>query len=193
MNFSVTCVVNTFISLREKLEGDAFLTDEQKEWVKSVKMLMKFKPVPTVDTHSPRISKLRKVCYLITQHKLFIITINGLIFINIATLCLTHFRQKKVFEDIQSYAFYCTTFFFCVEMLIKIIAFKSLFFIDTMNKFDFSIVVLSSISVILSIIEYYYPDSKYFDDSYDFLPGLMRGIRILRVFRLININFAIKK
>ena len=61
-----------------------------------------------------------------------------------------------------------------------------------MNKFDFSIVVLSSISVILSIIEYYYPDSKYFDDSYDFLPGLMRGIRILRVFRLININFAIK-
>ena len=192
MNFSVTCVVNTFISLREKLEGDAFLTDEQKEWVKSVKMLMKFKPVPTVDTHSPRISKLRKVCYLITKHKLFIITINGLIFINIATLCLTHFRQKKVFEDIQSYAFYCSTFFFCVEMLIKIIAFKSLFFIDTMNKFDFSIVVLSSISVILSIIEYYFPDSKYFDDSYDFLPGLMRGIRILRVFRLININFAIK-
>lgn len=192
MNFSVTCVVNTFTSLKEKLEGDAFLTDEQKEWVKSVKMLMKFKPVPTVDTRSPRISKLRKVSYLLIKHKLFNITINGLIFIDIITLCLTHFRQKKVFEDIQTYTFYCSTFFFCVEMLIKIIAFKSLFFIDTMNKFDFSIVILSSISVVLSVIKYYNPDSIYFDESYDFLPGLMKGIRILRVFRLININFAIK-
>ena len=192
MNFSVTCVVNTFIALREKLEGNAFLTDEQKEWVKSVKMLMKFKPIPMVDVNSPKISSIRKICYKISQSKLFIVFININIFLNIATMCLTHNRQDEIFEKLQSYMFYVATFFFVCEMLIKIIAFKALFFIDPMNKFDFVVVILSSVSVILSICEYYLPNSKYFDDNYDFFPGLMRGIRILRVFRLINLNFSIK-
>ena len=77
MNFSVTCVIDTFVALREKMEGDAFLTENQKEWVKAVKMFMKFKPVPTLNVNSDKISKIRKMSYVIVTNKFFNKIING--------------------------------------------------------------------------------------------------------------------
>jgi hypothetical protein len=81
MNFSVTCVVDTFVSLREIMEGDVFLTKNQKEWLKAVKMFMKFKPIPTINLHSTKINKCRKICYRIVSNQNFNRCINLLIII----------------------------------------------------------------------------------------------------------------
>ena len=191
MNFSVTCVIDTFVALREKMEGDAFLTSNQKEWVKAVKMFMKFKPVPTVNVNSNKIKKIRKICYNIVINQFFIRFINILIILNIVIMCFTHLGQSDVFTDIQTEIFNVSTLFFVSEMIIKIIAYKSLFFIDSMNIFDFIVVIFSSISVIFSIIYNQFKGKTHFH-NYDAIPGLVKGIRVLRVFRLINLNSAIK-
>ena len=73
----------------------------------------------------------------------------------------------------------------------KLIAYKSLFFIDSMNIFDLFIVICSNFSIIFSILQSLYNDKEHFR-NYDAIPGLIKGIRVLRVFRLINLNFAIK-
>ena len=191
MNFSVTCVVDTFVSLREIMEGDVFLTDNQREWLKAVKMFMKFKPIPTINLHSTKISKFRKICYRIVSNHNFNRGINLLIIINIFAMCTSHAGQSKEFENFQDAVFYCTTFIFILEMIIKLITYKSLFFIDSMNIFDFVVVILSSLSIIFSIIYHFEKNKTYFKD-YDVIPGLIKGIRVLRVFRLINLNFSIK-
>ena len=191
MNFSVTCVVDTFVSLREIMEGDVFLTNNQKEWLKAVKMFMKFKPIPTINIHSAKISNIRKFLYRIVSHKYFNRIINLLIIINIITMCTSHIGQSNQFENFQNYVFYITTSIFILEMAFKIITYKSLFFIDSMNIFDFVVVLLSSISILFSIIYYFKKNKQYFK-TYDAIPGLIKGIRVLRVFRLINLNFEIK-
>ena len=191
MNFSVTCVIDTFVALREKMEGDAFLTSNQKEWVKAVKMFMKFKPVPTVNVNSNKIKKIRKICYNIAINKFFIKFINCMIILNIIIMCFSHLGQTDVFTDIQTEIFNFSTIIFISEMIIKLIAYKSLFFIDSMNIFDFIVVICSSISVIFSIINNYFKGKKHFN-YYSAIPGLEKGIRVLRVFRLINLNSAIK-
>ena len=191
MNFSVTCVVDTFVSLREIMEGDVFLTENQKEWLKAVKMFMKFKPIPTINLHSTKINKFRKICYRIVSNQNFNRCINLLIIINIISMCTSHAGQSKEFENFQDTVFYATTFIFILEMIIKLITYKSLFFIDTMNIFDFVVVILSSLSIIFSILTFFEKNKNHFKD-YDAIPGLIKGIRVLRVFRLINLNFQIK-
>ena len=191
MNFSVTCVIDTFVALREKMEGDAFLTENQKEWVKAVKMFMKFKPVPTLNINSDKISKIRKMSYVIVTNKFFNKIINFLIIVNVFIMCFSHLGQSDFFTEFQSDIFYFSTLIFISEMIIKIIAYKSLFFIDSMNIFDFVVVVCSSISIIFSVIEHYNKGKNHFG-NYDAIPGLIKGIRVIRVFRLINLNYAIK-
>jgi len=191
MNFSVTCVIDTFVALREKMEGDAFLTENQKEWVKAVKMFMKFKPVPTLNIHSNKIKKIRKISYIIVTNKFFNGLVNILIFFNIMIMCFSHLGQDKYFTDFQSYFFYFSSIIFIFEMIMKIIAYKSLFFIDSMNIFDLFIVICSNLSIIFSILQSLNNGKSHFR-NYDAIPGLIKGIRVLRVFRLINLNFAIK-
>ena len=191
MNFSVTCVIDTFVALREKMEGDAFLTENQKEWVKAVKMFMKFKPVPSLNINSNKVKKIRKICYFIIKSKWYIRFINCLIFVNIIIMCFSYNGQSLFFTNLQSYIFYFSTFFFISEMIMKITAYKSLFFIDSMNIFDLIIVIFSSLSTIFSVLQYYNKGKEHFG-HYDAIPGLIKGIRVLRVFRLINLNFAIK-
>ena len=60
-----------------------------------------------------------------------------------------------------------------------------------MNIFDLFIVICSNFSIIFSILQSLYNDKEHFR-NYDAIPGLIKGIRVLRVFRLINLNFAIK-
>ena len=76
-------------------------------------------------------------------------------------------------------------------MIMKLIAYKSLFFIDSMNIFDLFIVICSNLSIIFSILQSVNNGKAHFR-NYDAIPGLIKGIRVLRVFRLINLNFAIK-
>ena len=191
MNFSVTCVIDTFVALREKMEGDAFLTSNQKEWVKAVKMFMKFKPVPTLNIHSNKIKKIRKISYIIVTNKIFNKFVNFLIFLNIMIMCFSHIGQDNYFNDFQSYFFYFSSIIFIFEMIMKLIAYKSLFFIDSMNIFDLFIVICSNLSIIFSILQSVNNGKAHFR-NYDAIPGLIKGIRVLRVFRLINLNFAIK-
>ena len=151
MNFSVTCVIDTFVALREKMEGDAFLTENQKEWVKAVKMFMKFKPVPSLNINSNKVKKIRKICYFIIKSKWYIRFINCLIFVNIIIMCFSYNGQSLYFTNLQSYIFYFSTFFFISEMIMKITAYKSLFFFYLMNIFDLIILIFFIFFIFLSI------------------------------------------
>jgi hypothetical protein len=106
-------------------------------------------------------------------------------------MCFTHLGQSNVFTDIQDLFFNFSTLIFIFEMIMKLIAYKSLFFIDSMNIFDFIVVICSSISVIFSTINHHFKGKTYFT-KYDAIPGLVKGTRVIRVFRLINLNSAIK-
>jgi hypothetical protein len=186
MNLSVTVIVDNFVTLNEAEEGITMISEEQKEWVKAMKYFLKYKPVPCYKTRN--FSKFRKICFNIVNHSNFNKIINIMILINVLIMCMRYDRDGIFLEDIQSYISYFFSSLFTLELIMKLVVYRKLYFIDVWNKFDFIVVIISNCSVILSIVRYYIGD---FGEN-SFLTVMIRIVRILRVFRLLKINEFVK-
>ena len=189
MNLSVTVIVDNFIRLNEIEDGYTMITDEQKEWVKSMRYFMKYKPIPSLNVEY--FSCPRKFCYNTVNRKYFNNCINILIIMNVLIMCTRYDRDGNLMENFQNYSFYFFSFCFTVEILMKLIAYRKLYFIDVWNKFDFIVILISNCSVMMSIVEFYLQQKEKFN-KYNIFPVTIRGVRILRVFRLINLNENVK-
>lgn len=186
MNLSVTVIVDNFVTLNEAEEGITMISDEQKEWVKAMKYFLKYKPVPCYKTR--KFSKIRKFCFNLVNNKRFNTVINCMILINVIIMCIRYDRDGELMEDMQSYISYFFSSLFTLELVIKLMVYRKLYFVDVWNKFDFIVVIISNCSVILNIVRYYKGDIS----ENSFLTVMIRIIRILRVFRLLKINEYVK-
>lgn len=66
---------------------------------------------------------------------------------------LVYHRQNDELADIISAINIVFLVIFTLECVIKIIAFKSYYFFDSWNKFDFVVVILTLIGVILEYLQ----------------------------------------
>jgi hypothetical protein len=113
--------------------------------------------------------------FYITTHPIFTTIINITVMLNVIVLCFDHWGISEKWRDINVWLNVFFTIVFILEILLKNIALSPKFFFrDPFNIFDFCVVLLSIVDIILSLF------------SFGLSSRLIRSCRILRVLKLIR-------
>ncbi|XP_063043725.1 sodium channel protein type 4 subunit alpha B-like [Engraulis encrasicolus] len=175
LNLFIGVIIDNFNQQKAKFGGkDIFMTEEQKKYYNAMKKLGSKKPQKPIPRPENKFSGL--VFDLVTQ-QFFDILIMTLIMLNMITMMVETDDQSKEKEEILfliNLAFICI---FTTETTLKMIALRYHFFTIGWNIFDFVVVILSIIGLVLAdIIE------KYFVS-----PTLFRVIRLARIGRVLRL------
>ena len=140
INLFVGLLIDRFNDLKRKLDGSAFLTKEQQEWVHYNRTInkLKLRPVKPLPTN-----RLRLLIFNTVTHQYFESLVIFAILVNVGFMLTKHHGQSDKYTSVQRDA---NLFFVCAfgfEALLKIIAFDKRYFSDGWNRFDFSLVILS--------------------------------------------------
>uniref|UniRef100_A0A7S3D7M4 Uncharacterized protein n=2 Tax=Palpitomonas bilix TaxID=652834 RepID=A0A7S3D7M4_9EUKA len=171
LNLFTGVVIDNYNRIKETHDGAAFLTNEQKEWVNAMRLMLRSRPRPMLKT--PK-SAFRRFIFRIVTRPAFDYTILAMILLNVALLgTSTVFRP-----NIQAFIVVALGYFFSgvfiLEALLKIIALgPKQYFRDGWNTFDF-IIVLGSLPGLV-------PELR------DVRAGsVLRIFRIARLFRIVR-------
>nr|APH07649.1 voltage-gated sodium channel type IV alpha subunit Nav1.4a [Electrophorus electricus] len=180
LNLFIGVIIDNFNRQKQKLGGeDLFMTEEQKKYYNAMKKLGSKKVAKCI----PRPSNVvQGVVYDIVTQPFTDIFIMALICINMVAMMVESEDQSQVKKDILSQINVIFVIIFTVECLLKLLALRQYFFTVGWNVFDFAVVVISIIGLLLSdIIE------KYFVS-----PTLFRVIRLARIARVLRLIRAAK-
>ena len=150
LNLIVGVLIEKFKSIKEEEINYVLLTESEIEWIHVQKVMLKAKPYVFIPDEE-NISDFKAKCIKIISAKWFENAIIISIVSSLIILMLQYgYSPKgyKIFLDILNYIF---TFLFNVEILLKIYVTKSAFFYLNWNIFDFIILCLCDIMVILTI------------------------------------------
>ncbi|KAG2495837.1 hypothetical protein HYH03_006076 [Edaphochlamys debaryana] len=124
----------------------------------------------------PGLGRVRRVCWRIAVSKGLEYTTALLIVANTVIMCINWYQMPESVEQATNYANYALTIYFLIEMIVKLTGFGfKRYFSDGMNVFDFIVVVVSVVEMILDII----PSVSGLGPL-----SVLRAFRLLRVFRL---------
>lgn len=168
-------VIETFNNQSALLSGNSTLQRSQRAWITVQLMTLEVKPKAKLE---PRHSWLRNKCIVLTEASSFDMFIMVCIMANTFVLGFNWYMQPEYFElpiEIINYTFMAI---FTIEAIVKIIAQRKLYFSDSWNLFDFTVVVLTV--VILSL------QWAGIGESIAIFGTILRTLRIGRVFRLIK-------
>lgn len=171
MNLYLGTIIKKFNEIQQELDGSEFLSYEQKEWIRTQKMLFLVKP-RTRFTHPD--SKFRGFFYKIVMNYKFDYLIQSLIVLNVIFMSLYSFPLDPDLDNLLALANYVFIAIFTLEMILKMtgLGFRC-YFSETWNRFDCLITLLSLFTL-----------------TGDFgisNATVLRALRIARLFRLIKI------
>ncbi|CAG9327585.1 unnamed protein product [Blepharisma stoltei] len=167
-NLYIGALYKNFKKFREEKQS-FFLTRKQQEWVKIQRLLLQSSPV--IRYIRPKNKFRRKIFSLVHDYR-FENLIAGLLALNILFMCLHTSEMSSEMETVLTVADSIFTNAFMLEAILKIIGLGPRFyFANNWDIFDFSISLLSYLSVI-SI----WPSSG----------SVARIFRIIRAFRIIK-------
>ncbi|XP_053794496.1 sodium channel protein type 5 subunit alpha-like [Vidua chalybeata] len=172
LNLFIGVVISNFNQQRKKISGkDLFLTEEQKKYYNALKKLGSKKPQKPIPRPS---NAFLGLLFDIVSHKAFDITIVIFICLNMVVMMAenNHKGTKEVLNKIN----YFFVAVFTAECVIKILALRHYYFGSGWNVFDFSVVILSIVS--LGVSEVF--------QSF-FSPTVLRTLRLARVGRILRI------
>ncbi|GIM17342.1 hypothetical protein Vretimale_19882, partial [Volvox reticuliferus] len=124
----------------------------------------------------PDLGRLRRLVWPVAVSKGLELTTAALILINTVVMCINWYGMPYKVEQVTNYINYVLTVYFAVDVTVRLTAFGfARFFRVGMNVFDFIVVVLSLVEMIV-----------------DLLPSVagvgplsvLRAFRLLRIFRL---------
>eukprot|EP00754_Rhynchopus_humris_P012755 Rhum_TRINITY_DN14303_c21_g1::Rhum_TRINITY_DN14303_c21_g1_i1::g.80076::m.80076/K21862/DSC1, NaCP60E; voltage-gated cation channel len=146
LNLFIGLLIDRFTMLRKQLEGSAFLTDAQRDWVKSHKSIarMTLKSRPLCPTHP-----VRKVLFRLVHNDTFDRLVMLCILVNVVVMSLYHYGQPHSLEQFENIANLTFVILFDLEACVKIIAYGKKYFASGWNKFDFSLAFLSTVGLII--------------------------------------------
>nr|XP_022910562.1 sodium channel protein para-like [Onthophagus taurus] len=173
MNLFIGVLINNYNQAKTPL--DKFMTDKQKKYYNDSKIMGFRKPAKVIPapTWGPQ-----KAFFKIVTNKKFDMVILILIVLNMLTMSIDHYQQNETYAQILDYLNIIFIIIFTIECIIKLFALRHHYFKDSWNVFDFVVVVLSILGLVLTdIIE------KYFVS-----PTLLRIIRIIKLDRLRFLN-----
>ncbi|XP_038565586.1 sodium channel protein type 4 subunit alpha B isoform X2 [Micropterus salmoides] len=175
LNLFIGVIIDNFNQQKAKLGGtDIFMTEEQKKYYNAMKKLGSKKPQKPVPRPENKFQGL--VFDLVTQ-QFFDIFIMVLICLNMVTMMVETDDQSEEMENILYWANLVFIIIFTSECTLKLIALRHHYFAVGWNIFDFVVVILSIVGLLLAdIIE------KYFVS-----PTLFRVIRLARIGRVLRL------
>ncbi|XP_075444026.1 sodium channel protein type 5 subunit alpha-like isoform X1 [Ascaphus truei] len=175
LNLFIGVIIDNFNQQKKKLGGqDIFMTEEQKKYYNAMKKLGSKKPQKPI----PRpLNKCQGFVFDIVTKQAFDIIIMILICLNMVTMMVETDDQSLDIEYLLYKINMAFVIIFSGECLLKILALRYYYFTIGWNIFDFVVVILSIVGVVLSdIIE------KYFVS-----PTLFRVIRLARIGRVLRL------
>ncbi|KAG8443545.1 hypothetical protein GDO86_012086 [Hymenochirus boettgeri] len=175
LNLFIGVIIDNFNQQKKKLGGqDIFMTEEQKKYYNAMKKLGSKKPQKPIPKP---LNKFQRLVFDIVTKQAFDIIIMILICLNMVTMMVETDDQSKEIENLLYKINLAFVIIFSGECLLKILALRHYFFTIGWNIFDFVVVILSIVGVVLSdIIE------KYFVS-----PTLFRVIRLARIGRILRL------
>jgi hypothetical protein len=182
LNLFIGVIIDNFNVLKKKYEGsylDAFLTQSQRNYYNTLKKLGKKKPQKTIKR--PK-NKFQLFFYNLSVSNKFELAIVILIFFNMIVMAIDHYKEPQSVSqglDIMNIIF---TTVFALEAVVKIIGLRLHYFRFLWNIFDFLIVIISILGVLLQ------------DLLKDILitPTLLRIVRVFRIGRVLRLIKAAK-
>uniref|UniRef100_A0A8P4GM78 Sodium channel protein n=1 Tax=Dicentrarchus labrax TaxID=13489 RepID=A0A8P4GM78_DICLA len=175
LNLFIGVIIDNFNQQKRKMRGqDIFMTEEQKKYYNAMKKLGSKKPQKPI----PRpLNSLQGFFFDLAGKQAFDIIIMVLILFNMITMMVETDEQSPQMEYILNKINLAFIIVFTIECLIKIVALRYYFFTVGWNIFDFVVVILSIVGIVLAdIIE------KYFVS-----PTLFRVIRLARIGRVLRL------
>ncbi|XP_047672352.1 sodium channel protein type 4 subunit alpha B isoform X3 [Tachysurus fulvidraco] len=175
LNLFIGVIIDNFNQQKSKLGGqDLFMTEEQKKYYNAMRKLGSKKPQKPI----PRPQNcLQGFIFDIVTKQFFDILIMGLICLNMVTMMVETDDQSAEVEEILYMINFVFIVVFTGECVLKLIALRQYFFHVGWNIFDFIVVILSIVGLVLAdIIE------KYFVS-----PTLFRVIRLARIGRVLRL------
>ncbi|XP_064202786.1 sodium channel protein type 4 subunit alpha-like isoform X4 [Anguilla rostrata] len=175
LNLFIGVIIDNFNQQKRKISGeDIFMTEEQKKYYNAMKKLGSKKPQKPI----PRpVNPLQGFFFDLVTKQAFDIIIMVLIILNMITMMVETDEQSAYTEKVLYNINLAFIIIFTTECLIKMVALRWYFFTVGWNIFDFVVVILSIVGVVLSdIIE------KFFVS-----PTLFRVIRLARIGRVLRL------
>uniref|UniRef100_A0A3B4DWQ8 Sodium channel protein n=1 Tax=Pygocentrus nattereri TaxID=42514 RepID=A0A3B4DWQ8_PYGNA len=175
LNLFIGVIIDNFNQQKAKIRGqDLFMTEEQKKYYNAMKKLGSKKPQKPI----PRPQNcFQGFIFDIVTKQFFDILIMGLICLNMITMMVETDEQSEDMETILYYINFVFIVMFTGECVLKIIALRQYYFSVGWNIFDFIVVILSILGIMLAdLIE------KYFVS-----PTLFRVIRLARIGRVLRL------
>ncbi|XP_029444268.1 sodium channel protein type 5 subunit alpha-like isoform X9 [Rhinatrema bivittatum] len=175
LNLFIGVIIDNFNQQKKKLGGqDIFMTEEQKKYYNAMKKLGSKKPQKPI----PRpLNKFQGFIFDIVTKQAFDIIIMILICLNMVAMMVETDGQSKQTDDLLSNINLAFIVIFSGECLLKVFALRYYFFTIGWNIFDFVVVILSIVGLVLSdIIENYFVS-----------PTLFRVIRLARIGRVLRL------
>uniref|UniRef100_A0A3B1K584 Sodium channel protein n=1 Tax=Astyanax mexicanus TaxID=7994 RepID=A0A3B1K584_ASTMX len=175
LNLFIGVIIDNFNQQKRKISGqDIFMTEEQKKYYNAMKKLGSKKPQKPI----PRpLNPLQGFFFDLVSKQAFDIMIMLLILLNMVTMMVETDEQSPRMEMILYNINLAFIVIFTTECIIKLIALRCYFFTVSWNIFDFVVVILSIVGIVLAdIIE------KYFVS-----PTLFRVIRLARIGRILRL------
>ncbi|XP_050192234.1 LOW QUALITY PROTEIN: sodium channel protein type 10 subunit alpha-like [Myiozetetes cayanensis] len=172
LNLFIGVVISNFNQQRKKISGkDLFLTEEQKKYYNALKKLGSKKPQKPIPRPS---NAFLGLLFDIVEHTAFDIIVVILICLNMVVMMAENNQEgtKEVLNKIN----YFFVAVFTAECVMKILALRQHYFKSGWNLFDFSVVVLSIVSIGVS-------------EAFQrfFSPTLLRTIRLARIGRILRL------
>ncbi|XP_034940963.1 sodium channel protein para isoform X13 [Chelonus insularis] len=176
LNLFIGVIIDNFNEQKKKAGGslEMFMTEDQKKYYNAMKKMGSKKPLKAIPR--PRWRPQAIVFEIVTDKK-FDMIIMLFIGLNMLTMTLDHYQQTETFSSVLDYLNMIFIVIFTSECLMKIFALRYHYFKEPWNLFDFVVVILSILGLVLSdIIE------KYFVS-----PTLLRVVRVAKVGRVLRL------
>ncbi|XP_055695868.1 sodium channel protein para isoform X30 [Lutzomyia longipalpis] len=176
LNLFIGVIIDNFNEQKKKAGGslEMFMTEDQKKYYNAMKKMGSKKPLKAIPR--PRWRPQAIVFEIVTDKKfdMFIMLFIGL---NMLTMTMDHYQQTETFSKTLDFLNMIFIVIFSSECLLKIFALRYHYFVEPWNLFDFVVVILSILGLVLSdIIE------KYFVS-----PTLLRVVRVAKVGRVLRL------
>nr|XP_015217653.1 PREDICTED: sodium channel protein type 4 subunit alpha isoform X1 [Lepisosteus oculatus] len=175
LNLFIGVIIDNFNQQKKKFGGkDIFMTEEQKKYYNAMKKLGSKKPQKPIPRPQ---NKIQGAVFDFVSRQFFDIFIMVLICLNMVTMMVETDDQSPAKEEILNWINLVFIVIFTGECILKMFALRYYFFTIGWNIFDFVVVILSIVGIMLAdIIE------KYFVS-----PTLFRVIRLARIGRVLRL------
>ncbi|KAM6971870.1 voltage-dependent T-type calcium channel subunit alpha-1H-like [Aplochiton taeniatus] len=176
LNMFVGVVVENFHKCRQQQEEEEARIREEKRQKRMEKRRRKAQEKPYYAEYSPLRRSIHTVC---TSHYMDLF-ITVIIFTNLITMSMEHYKQPQYLEEVLKYCNYVFTLVFVIEAALKLYAFGlRRFFKDRWNQLDLAIVLLSIMGITLEEID--------LNASLPINPTIIRIMRVLRIARVLKL------